>query len=141
MSYWTHIVAILEIDTCIQDKNIKEYVENKLNNAPKITGSEGCADIFINVLSGHNWYISHDCDACKYKDTIIYNENGSYICDADENYECPEGRYQTKIIISIVGNLRDRMKEQTEKEYNLFCEYIKNCEFDIDNEAVSIIGD
>ena len=141
MSHWTYIVAILEVDTYIQDKNIKQIVENKLNNAPKITGSERCADIFVNVLSGHNWYISHDCDACEYKNTIIYNENGSYICDADENYECPEGEYQTKVIISIVGNLRDRRKEETEKEYEEFYEYIINCNFDIDNEASSIVGD
>jgi len=50
MSYWTHIVAILEVDTYIEDKNIKQIVENKLIKAPKITGSEGCADVFVNVF-------------------------------------------------------------------------------------------
>jgi len=28
-----------------------------------------------------------------------------------KNYECPEGEYQTKVIISVIGNLRDRLKE------------------------------
>jgi len=35
-------------------------------------------------LSGYNCWINGDCDACEYKDTIINNDDGSYICDADE---------------------------------------------------------
>lgn len=141
MSYWTHIVAIIEVDTYKQDKNIKEIVENMLKSAPKITGSERDADIFVNVLSGHNVWMGADCDHCQYKDTIVYNDNGSFNCDADDNYKCPEGEYQTRVIITVVGNLRDRMREQTKREYKEFYNYLKKtCVFDINNKAVSILG-
>lgn len=69
MSHWTHITACLSVDTGIQDKRIKSIVRKYINKAPKITGSERDADIFINVQKGHNIWISKDCNRCPYKDT------------------------------------------------------------------------
>ena len=45
-----------------------------LEDAPKITGSEGNAEIFVNVLRGHNIFMSCDCNSCEYKDTIVHHK-------------------------------------------------------------------
>lgn len=45
MSQWTHIVAALDIDTYEADANIGQVVEKMLADAPKITGSEGNAEV------------------------------------------------------------------------------------------------
>lgn len=97
MSYWTHIVASIDAETYIESDTIKTDVEKMLERAPKITGSEGPADVFVNVLSGYNvscW-------------------------DEDKHHE-----YQTRVVITVVGDLRDRMKEQTEKEWTEFKKFI-----------------
>lgn len=141
MSCWTHIVAVIDVDTNIKEKNIKEVVENMLKDAPKITGSERNADIFVNVLSGYNVSMGADCEHCKYKNTIIHHKTGGFTCEADDDYECPKGEYQTRVIITVAGNLRDRLKEQTKREYKEFYNYLKkNCRFNIKNKTVNIIG-
>lgn len=143
MSSWTHIVATIDVDTNIEDKNIKNKVEEILKNAPKITGSEEDADIFVNVLSGHNTSTSCDCNSCKYKETIVRHEGGGYSCDADENYQCLWGEYQTRVVITVIGDLRDRSKYKTNNEYNEYKEFInfieKDCKVWIRNRTVKII--
>jgi hypothetical protein len=94
---WTHIVASIDVDTFIQSDTIKEDVEKMLEKAPKITGSQGPADVFVNVLSGH-------CIS-------IY-----------ENDECK--KFQSRIVITVIGDLGDRMKDQTEKEWKAFKDFI-----------------
>lgn len=141
MSWWTQIVAAIEVDTYKEDKNIKQIVEQMLIDAPKITGSERNADIFVNVKSGHNTSTNCDCEHCEYKNTIVHLENNGFRCDADENYQCPVAEYQTRVVITILGSLRDRMKEKTEKKYKAFVNYLKKkCKFDIKNSTVNIIG-
>lgn len=141
MSCWTHIVATIDVETYKEDNNIKTIVEDMLKDAPKITGSERNADIFVNVYSGHNMWMGADCEHCEYKDTIQHLESGGFICDAIEGYKCPEGEYQTRVIITVAGNLRDRMKEQTKREYQEFIQYIKNTlNFDIENSTIKIIS-
>lgn len=145
MSNWTHIVASIDVDTYIESKNIKEEVEKLLEKAPKITGSEGNADIFVNVLSGHNTFTSCDCMNCEYGKTVIHHSEGGFSCDADEKYECPKGKYQTRVVITVIGDLRDRMKTKTHKEWNAFNNFIakkvnSKYGFHIRNCACRIIG-
>jgi hypothetical protein len=142
MSNWTHIVATIDVETNIEDKNIKNIVEKILEKAPKITGSEDDAEIFVNVLNGHNVSTNCDCKSCEYKDTIIHHKEGGYSCEADQDYKCPWGEYQTRVVITVMGDLRDRLKHKTEKEYNKFYHYIdKDCNFWIRNKTVKIISD
>lgn len=141
MSFWTHIVATFDVDTYKKEKNIKEIIEQKLKDAPKITGSESDADVFVNVLSGYNHWIGGDCNICEYKDTVIHLEEGGYTCDAEEGYKCPENTYQTRVVITVIGDLRDRMKETTREEYKSFLKYLKkDCGFEIRNKSVNIVG-
>ena len=140
MSYWTHIVASIDVDTNIEDKNIKNRIEDILKDAPKITGSEKKADIFVNVLSGHNTSTNCDCRVCEHKETIVHHEEGGFSCDADENYKCPWGEYQTRVVITVIGDLRDRKIERTKEEYKVFYKFIKD-RFYIRNKTLKIIGD
>jgi hypothetical protein len=111
MSCWTHIVATIDVDTFIQDKNIKDITEGVLQYAPKITGSERDARVYVNVLDGHN--------------TSIYVNDGN--CES----------YQTRVVITVIGDLRDRDKETTLREYREFVKFIKD-KWMIRNKTVKI---
>lgn len=128
MSHWTHITACLSVETGITAKkrDLKRKVKTILAQAPEITGSEGNADVFVNIQSGFNWFVSYDCEHCKYKETlrtITIDGEEWQECDAPDNYDC-SGKYQTCVVISIQGDLRDRTKEETQKEFNEFIKYI-----------------
>ena len=143
MSMWTHIVATIDVDTCIECDNIKKYVEELLKIAPKITGSESDADVFVNVLSGHNVYISHDCERCKYNNTIVHLEEGRFTCEAPKEYKCQSGEYQTRVVITVIGDLRDRTRDRTKSEWIEFkkfiAKYINGDGFIIRNYAWKIV--
>lgn len=122
MSHWTTINAVIEIDTNIQSKVIKEIVAHRLSEAPKITGSEGNAEMFINQPSGYNCSSDLDCDNC------VFNINNKCISEGTKN--CKFQEFQTVVILTISGHLRDRYKDQTEKEWKAFLEYTKEA-FDV----------
>ena len=145
MSMWTHITACMSVETGIVAKKqeLKKQVKEYLDKAPKITGSEGPADVFVNIQGGYSFYTSHDCDRCKYKDSIIElkDENGDdYItCSEAEKRDC-SAEYQTRIVISVQGDLRDRVKEETEKEFEEFKKYVEKLGY-IRDYAVNIEGE
>ena len=125
MSYWTHICATLYVDTHIEDKKIKSKVTKMLKGAPKITGSEDPASIFVNVMPGHNTSTDQDCKVCPYEKTLVEKEDGWY-CDAEDDFRCPCTDYQTRVVITIVGDLRDRRLSRTRKEWNEFLDFVQN---------------
>lgn len=142
MSQWTHITSCMSVDTCIEEPNnvLLDLVHEFLSCAPKITGSERDADVFVNIQSGHNAWTSADCDHCVYGKTIVHLNEGGFQCDAKEGYECPEGEYQTCIVISIQGDLRDRIKQETQKEFDAFKRYIEN-QYIIRDYSLNIEGE
>lgn len=95
MSCWTHITACLSVETKFITKKpqLLKQVKKYLENAPKITGSETNADVFVNVQKGYNFWSD-------------------------------KGNFQTRVTISVQGDLRDRNKSQTLKEFNEFLEYV-----------------
>lgn len=132
MSHWTHITRAIYVDTYEERRDIVSYVEEIVRKAPNITGSEKNADIFVNALSGYNVFTSADCNRCPAKDTIHYYEDGSWSCEPPvetqeeaDLYRCPHGEYQTRVVITIVGNLRDRELPRTQKEYKQFKKYLE----------------
>ena len=144
MSCWTHITACFSVDTFIQDppEKLIKQVEDYLKDAPKITGSESDADIFINVQSGHNYWTNYDCEHCKYQSTqreVIVDGKDYLECDAPDGHDC-SAEYQSCIVISIQGDLRDRSKAQTKEEFKQFYKYIKK-EYMIRDYAVNIEGE
>lgn len=129
MSRWTHITSCISIEAGILDNKIglKREIQKILRHAPKITGSENDADIFVNIPSGYNFFMSRDCEHCKYKDTIrhITKEGEECLeCDAPRYYDC-SSEYQTQAVISIQGDLRDKDGETTKVEFIDFLNYIK----------------
>lgn len=100
MSRWTHIVGSIHVDTYTKTKNIEEYVKEKLKKAPKITGSERNATVFVNAEEGYSTF-----------------------CGIDE-------KYQERVIITIQGDLRDKNGEKTRKEIINFLKYIQKLDWE-----------
>lgn len=138
MSNWCHVVGCIYIDTNLKRKDIKDYVEKIIKKAPKITGSERDADIFVNVLSGYNTSTNCDCDNCIYKDSIVPLKVGLFQCDAEDDYDCPRAEYQTCLSLTIVGDLRDRKYLEVMYDLNNFIKYIKSQNFDIYYKSIDI---
>lgn len=113
----------MHVDTYTQVDDIQKYVEEALKDAPEITGSEGPASVFVNVEPGWNVSTGCDCGRCQYKDAIKYCDDGPE-CNAPEDFKCPSGKYQTRVIITVQGDLRDRMRHQTKKEWNAFHRFV-----------------
>lgn len=126
MSMWVHIIAAIHVETYVEEKDLETYIKEKLKNAPKITGSESNADIFINKKSGFNTWTNCDCEHCEYKKTIKNCGKNKFTCESPDDFQCPEGKYQTRAVITVLGDLRDRILEETTKEYEEFILYISN---------------
>jgi len=121
MSNWTHVTATLSVDTYLNgtNKKVLKKVRKYLAKAPLITGSERNATVKYFIQDGHNWSSSDDC--------------GNDI----------EG--QSCITITIQGNLRDKLAEETHVElldylHYIFKKfYIRDGSFGIEGEK-TIIG-
>ena len=140
MSSWTHIVSCILVDTNIESKEIEKEMYSILDKAPKITGSEGDADIFVNASNDHNLFISMDCNHCCFGQTRKRHKKGGFSCLAPVEYECKEGHYQTRVTITIAGSLRDRYVEQTRVEYRNFIKWLSARGFDIQYKTCRISG-
>lgn len=124
MSYWTHIVGVMHIDTYEEVDDVQKLVEEALKDAPQITGSEGPAAVFVNPEPGYCIHTSFDCRRCPYKDTVKHSAEFGFKCDSPKGFECPSGEYQTRAIITVCGDLRDRMRAETRKEWNAFHRFV-----------------
>lgn len=111
MSQWTHITACMSVDTCTENKKrIKKSIIEYIDKAPKITGSEADADVYINLQRGYN---------------VSSWSRGK------------TQEYQTCIVISIQGDLRDKDGETTKDEFVEFLNYIER-EYIIRDYSINI---
>ena len=126
MSWWTYIIGSIDVDTLEERHDIKEYVEELVKNAPPITGSEGNADVFVNVRSGHSVTIMPDCPLCPFFGG--YDSEDNEICRMPKYARClePETEYQSRVVITVVGDLRDRYKPQTKAEWRAFRKFVEH---------------
>lgn len=108
MSFWTQICGAIDVEAGI---DCIENLEKFISNLPKIKGSEGEVEFYVNKLKGYNYSTSADCNRCKYRETLKYHDK-SMSCESPEDFKCPKGEYQTRCIVSIVASLRDRMVSQ-----------------------------
>ena len=126
MSRWTHITSCMSVDTCIENKKrVKKSIIDYIAKAPKITGSENDAEVYVTLQRGYN--IS----------SWEQDRKGEFI------------KYQSCIIISIQGDLRDKDGETTKEEFIDFLNYIKakyivrdysiNIEDECENESITKI--
>jgi hypothetical protein len=143
MSKWTYINATFRVETNIEEPNTIEIVRGLLANAPKITGSERDADVFVNIPSSSNIFVGADCEHCEFGSTRRFYKKGYFTCKRTVDYECKSANFQTIVVITIHGSLRDRLVEQTHSEYNAFkhwLTHIKGYKFEIDREVKEIFG-
>lgn len=101
MSRWTHITSCMSVDTCIENrKRVKKSIIDYINKAPKITGSEHDAEVYVTLQRGYN--IS----------SWKQDKKGDFI------------KYQSCIVVSIQGDLRDKDGISTKEEFINFLDYI-----------------
>lgn len=121
MSMWTHITSCLSVDTCItneSNKNVIASVTDYLAKAPKITGSESNAEVFVNIKQGHNHWEKIDCEFCEHK-------KDDFKCGLPQGERCKVLEYQSCVVITVQGDLRDRDKQTTSQEFKDFFKYIE----------------
>lgn len=100
MSLWTHVVGAIHAN--FYAESTEEAWDNALlilKDAPKVTGSEGDMQTFVHPLDGYN--------------------NSEYNNGEDR-------QWQTCMVVSLVGDLRDRTIEQTNQELKAFLDYVKD---------------
>lgn len=108
MSYWTYVRGVIEVDTCAEtDPEAMFMAQSVVNHLPRITGSEGDANIYCIRPVGHN--VSSNWDEFDVPSNLY--TPGSYF----HSFET-----QTRILIVISGNLRDRKFHETIRETTKF---------------------
>lgn len=112
MSMWTYVTGSIVIDTF--SKNAVDEVREFLKTAPEITGSEQNVEYYLTQPYTPNTFSSY--------------------FDHEKN-EWVEEEYDTRVIITLYGCLRDRDIETTKKEIEKFLEAVSNV---FDNEQKSI---
>ena len=113
MSLWTHITGAIYVNMYSQsNEQTLNHARHMLANAPKVTGSEGDMQTYVNILSGYN-HVDFDNDTKR--------------------------KWQTGVIISLVGDLRDRTIEQTNQELKAFLDYIKDNQCFMRSLSVSLV--
>lgn len=144
MSHWSSCYAIISIKAYKDIPNFEKIVNLALNKAPKITGSEGNAKVHILSYDHCTWQ-SNPCKHCPY-----LNLSATEYSTFRGHVSCPGGDYLTvkqyeKAIcqqkrdtfleigdivdyceIAVTGTLRDKHKEETEKEFKAFINHLKN---------------
>lgn len=103
MSNWTHVRGLVELDTMARTTPEARFIaETAVAHLPRITGSEGSAEIYIIPCAGNN--CSSNCD-----------ENGRRTNLGNPLYH---GLFetQTKVLIAIKADLRDRDFQTTLRE-------------------------
>lgn len=102
MSRWCHASASIFGDTIFwgTHKELTKKVQTALLDAPKITGSEGNLDVYVNAISGYTMSIGL------------------------------KKQLQNQVVITLAGDLRDTDYEQVTKELNEFLEFVKLHIFD-----------
>lgn len=102
MSSWTHVNFVAELQwwECKSKAELKEQVEEELGDVGEyIDGSEGGVDWYVNVPSYHT--------------SISFS-----------GHRMPVYHWDT-VYLTCAGHLRDRTKEQTEKDIQKFIEKLK----------------
>lgn len=112
MSLWTHVTGAIYVNMYSQsNEQTLNHARHMLANAPKVTGSEGDMQTYVNILNGYS-YVEFD--------------NGI------------KRKWQTGVIISLVGDLRDRTIEKTNQELKTFLDYIKDNQCFMRSLSVSV---
>lgn len=130
MSWWTYVNGTITVSPMGRTQAEKRYIlETVLNHLPLVTGSESDMNVYIIQKEGHN--SSSSCDE--------FGERTNNLKDRYGNHTREYGwlEVQDKYILVVDGALRDRVFEQTFREFmKWLCRLAKRV--DIDNILVRI---
>ena len=106
MSYWTHILGVLEVHPVGRTQHEMTYILNTvLDHLPLVTGSESDMEWFVNINPHANSFSSHD--EFEQPTNNLINNYGDH--DAKSGWLRTSDRYY----ITVFGSLRDRMFRET----------------------------
>lgn len=108
MSFWTHVIGLIEVTVPGRTQPECDYVvRTVINHMPLITGSEGPVSVHVVKKSGHTSSSNTD-------------EYGQFSNLLTDEYGTPSKygwlRVQDKYMLVLEGNLRDRFFAQTARE-------------------------
>lgn len=119
MSYWTHVNGNIIVDVFGRTQEESEYIlKTVLKHLPVVTGSESDMDVFIQRQSGTSMSSSQD----------EYGMTTNNLVDDYGDRSRNRGwlNVQTKYILTVQGDLRDRVFDDTFKEFmNWICRLSK----------------
>lgn len=100
MSIWSHVHGIIEVDTCgLTSAEAMYFAQTVVDHLPRIDGSEGPVEYYLNLKKGHNCFGNTDENR---NFTNLYTP-GSYSKSIE---------YQSCVIITLQGDLRDCMFDE-----------------------------
>lgn len=103
MSCWTYVSGMIVVSPMGRTQAEKRYIlETVLDHLPLVTGSEGNMDVYIIQKNGHDKSSS-------------YTEFGMW--GGYRNWKTLSTDIQSEYILVVDGNLRDRMFDQTFREF------------------------
>ena len=103
MSWWTYIQGVVTVSPLGRTQSEKRYIlETVLDHLPLVTGSERDMNIHIVQKSGYDMSSSH----------TEFGEWGGY-----RDWKTLSTETQSQYILVLEGSFRDRMFEQTYKEF------------------------
>lgn len=110
MSFWTYVHGTVTVHPMGRTQAEKRYIlDTVLEHLPLVTGSEGCMDVYVIQKNGHN--SSSSCDEFGQVTNNLVDIHG----DKDRNGGWL--RIQDEYILVVDGSLRDRMFDQTFREF------------------------
>lgn len=136
MSHWVNInkIIVIRADMGLLDGRLDDWkyplyqsdidkeVADIIANAPKLTGSEGPADVFVNrgsweMCAADKFGSAYDTESDDWK-------NGVPQCKTDDGDEIRMIGFKTEYIVTVCGALRDRMPNETRREWLAFKRYL-----------------
>lgn len=119
MSWWTYVNGTVVVRPMGRTQAEKRYIlDTVLAHLPLVTGSERDMDIYVIQKNGES--SSCSCDE--------FGETTNNLTDSYGNKNCNNGwlRIQDEYILTVDGAFRDRMYEQTFREFqNWLCRLAK----------------
>ena len=103
ISWWTYVAGVIEVDTFARSDAEAIYLaQTVVNHLPRITGSERDVEFHLTKPSGY----------CSSSNVDEFNQES----DLYNDEFCRMFVTQERILITIYGNLRDRMFKRTLRE-------------------------
>lgn len=124
MSFWTYISGTIEVDVPGRTQAEIDYIlTTVLNHLPRVIGSEGDMEVYVNRRKGHN--VSSNADE--------YGDRTNNLTDWYGEKDRSTGwlRKQSLYVLTVKGSLRDCTFHETHREFmNWLCRLSKRLEVD-----------